>query len=67
MRPLLAAVVYGCVSDHHDFDVQVCVPINLLSAVKFPALIIGFLVSFVTLIICLAHFEAQLSGGKSLS
>lgn len=60
MRPLLPAIVCGYVSDHHDFEIQVCVPINLLSAVKSLAMIIGFLVSFVSLIICLTHFEVQL-------
>lgn len=55
MVPLLAAVVYGCVSDHDDFDVHVCVPINPLSAGKSPAVIIGFLVSFVTLLLFASH------------
>lgn len=55
MVPLLAAVVYGCVSDHDDLDVQVCVPINSLCAVKSPAMIIGFLVSFVTLLLFPSH------------
>lgn len=33
----------------------------ILSAVKSLAMIMGFLVSFVALIICLTHFEVQLS------
>lgn len=51
---LLAAAVCAYVSDDNDFDAQVCVPINPLPAGK-SQLIVGFTVSFVTLLLFVSH------------